>query len=116
MAERLTSTPLVAPTANNSSTTQSSTPRYISRGPVKPGTILQATPRHRDAVDKVTAYLRRLAKERFFGNVAITLRDGEVQVVRTEQTLKLSEIPTTATPGDTATTLGTTTAVGGGAR
>jgi hypothetical protein len=110
MSNHSSSTPLATPTANNQQTTPVS-PRYISRGPIRPGTVL-STPR-RDAFDRITIYLRRLAKENFFGNVAITLRDGEVQVVRTEQTLKLSEIPTTATPGDTATALGATTAVEG---
>jgi hypothetical protein len=88
------------------------TPRRIASGPVRPGTIL--SPQHRDSFDRITAYLRRLAREKFYGTCAITLRNGDVEVVRTEQTLKVTEIPTTATPGDTAVALGTTTAVGGG--
>jgi uncharacterized membrane protein len=78
---------------------------------IRPGTIL--SPARRDPFERIAAYLRRLAKERFYGIVSVTLRDGVVQVVRTDQTLKLSDIPTTATPGDTATALGTTTATGG---
>jgi hypothetical protein len=109
MADRFTSTPSVTPAANNQPTTKSS-----NCGPVRPGTILSSV-RNQDAFDRITAYLRRLGRERFFGNVAVTLRDGEVQVVRTEQTLKLSEIPTTATPTETAAALGITTAVAGGA-
>ena len=116
MSDRFTFTPLVPPTANQSTTTSSARPVSTQhRGPIQPGTILSSTTR-RDSFDRISAYLRRLAKERFFGNVAITLRDGEVQVLRTEQTLKLSEVPTTATPGDNVVTLGTTTAVEGGAR
>jgi hypothetical protein len=39
-----------------------------------------------------------------------------VELLRTEQTLKLAEIPTAASPADTAAALGTMTAVEGGAR
>jgi len=78
----------------------------------RPGTILSSV--RRDPFERITMYLRRLAKEQFYGIVSVTLRDGAVQVVRTEQTLRLSDIPNTPTPGDTATVLGTTTATTGG--
>lgn len=117
MTDRLTPTlPLEAPTANNQPTTTPASPRYISRGPVRPGTILSSTPRQRDSFDRIVEYLRRLARERFYGVCAISLRDGAVELVRTEQTLKLGDIPTTATPGYTAIALGTTTVVDGGSR
>jgi len=81
---------------------------------VRPGTILSTV--RRDPFERITMYLRRLSKEQFYGIVSIILRDGAVQIVRTEQTLKLSDIPHSPTPGDTAAALGTTTATMGGAQ
>jgi hypothetical protein len=107
-------TPTPHTSANYQLTTHS--PRYVA-GPVRPGTILTASRhRDRDGFDRILDYLRRLARERFYGACTITLRDGAVELVRTEQTLKLSEISTTTTPGEAATALGTTTTVLGGGR
>lgn len=109
--DRSTSTTpaITSPVTNNTTTPPS--PGRIASGPVRPGTILSTM--RLDSFDRITAYLRRLAKERFFGTCAISFRNGDVELVRTEQTLKLSEIPATAAPGEAATALGTTTAVGG---
>lgn len=60
--------------------------------PIRPGTILTA----RDPFAEVLAFLRRLANEKFYGTCSVCFRDGEIQTVRTEQTIKLGLLAGTA--------------------
>jgi hypothetical protein len=100
----------------------------------QPATVGSATPRRSGTIlaaalamptgaaparhpsDRIAAYLRRLMQDHFFGNVTITIRDGRIEVIRTDQSLKLVGVPNTPAPGVTATALGATTAVDGGIR
>ena len=59
---------------------------------------------------RIAAYLRRLAQDEFYGTVTIQFRAGRIEVVRTEQSLKLVDVPAAPAPGVAAIALGTTTA------
>ena len=83
----------------------------------RPGTILSAAlamptipPRHPSA--RIADYLRRLMQDHFYGKVTVTLRDGRIEVIRTEQSLKLVDVQNA--PGVTTTVLEPTAAVDGG--
>jgi hypothetical protein len=69
--------------------------RYADRphrtdAPIRPGTILTT----RDPFAEVLAFMRRLANEKFYGVCSVCFRDGEIQTVRTEQTIRLGALAT----------------------
>jgi hypothetical protein len=69
--------------------------RYANRphrtdAPIRPGTILTT----RDPFAEVLAFMRRLANEKFYGVCSVCFRDGEIQTVRTEQTIRLGALAT----------------------
>ena len=45
-----------------------------------------------DATERVSRFLARLERERFFGKVVLTLQNGKVGDVRIEQTRKINEL------------------------
>jgi hypothetical protein len=67
--------------------------RYIDpRGSTRPGTILTPSTAARDPFARLLGYLRKLGRERFYGDVRISFRDGEINVLHVEQTIKPGDL------------------------
>jgi hypothetical protein len=45
-----------------------------------------------DEVARVERFLRRLARERFYGSIVVSMQGGRVTVVKTEQAMKIDEL------------------------
>ena len=69
--------------------------RYIDPprdGAPRPGTILTPPTGARDPFARLLGYLRRLGRAHFFGDVRISFRDGEINVLHVEQTIKPGDL------------------------
>ncbi len=67
----------------------------LSPGTVPSAALALPTQPARHPSDRVAGYLRRLMQDHFYGKITLTLRDGRIEVVRTEQSLKLVDVPDT---------------------
>jgi hypothetical protein len=78
--------------------------RYVTdprgSGCVRPGTILTT----RDPFAEVMTFLRRLSKEKFYGTCSVIFREGQIEIIRTEQTIRVGSLPSASVmPSDLST-------------
>ena len=51
-----------------------------------------------DGLATVLAFIRKLASERFFGSVHLSLQSGHIVNIRQEQSLKVTDLPNLVAP------------------